>query len=73
MAIGSFDAETPDDEWAVQRARYMTLEPIAPLSGSDLQVACRGSLTKLAKPAGEQQTTPLLHHTLGHDLRYGIP
>ncbi len=58
-----------NDEWAVQRARYMTLETIAPLSDDPLvkllAVAAawpyRPALPESAKPP------PLLHHSLGHD------
>ena len=47
-----------NDEWAVQRGRYMSLETIATLS--------RGSLID---PATPEITTasPLLHHSPGHD------
>jgi hypothetical protein len=54
-----------NDEWAVQRARYMTLETIAPLSDDPLV-----SLPPLAARPGSQRCpeTPLLHHAAGHDL-----
>ena len=45
-----------NDEWAVQRARYMSLETIAPLSDDPI----------VGLPLSE---TPLLHHAMGHDLR----
>jgi hypothetical protein len=52
------------EEWAVQRARYMTLETIAPLSdGFQGQPASSGSL-QTAQPC---RKTPLLHHAAGHD------
>ena len=44
-----------NDEWAVQRARYMTLETIAPLSDDpDRRIARRGHLTNPAH-AGESR------------------
>jgi transposase-like protein len=42
-----------NDEWAVQRARYMTLETIAPLSEDPLPESAI--------------TPPLLHHAMGYD------
>ncbi len=55
-----------NDEWAVQRARYMTLETIAPLS-DDLNV----SLPALAARSSSQpcSAAPFLHHGSGHDHR----
>jgi hypothetical protein len=56
-----------NDEWAVQRARYMTLETIAPLR-DDLRLmlpACR--MTRAARPAIEIPGAHLLHHAQGHD------
>jgi putative transposase len=38
-----------NDEWVVQRARYMTLETIAPLS-NDPTVSCRQSQADLSAP-----------------------
>jgi putative transposase len=50
-----------NDEWAVQRARYMTLETIAPM---------RDDLTlMLPAAATEIPTAPLLHHVQGHNPR----
>jgi hypothetical protein len=37
-------------KWAVQRARYITLEGIAPISEPHRQPASRGRLTSPAKP-----------------------
>ena len=47
-----------NDEWAVQRARYMTLETIAPLSDDPIVSlpARHGSLTYPANPAEERET-----------------
>jgi hypothetical protein len=36
MRFGRFRVSPHRDEWAVQRARYMTLETIAPLSDDPL-------------------------------------
>ena len=42
-----------NDEWAIQRARYMTLESITPMSNDDPhQAASRNSLSVPALPAG---------------------
>ena len=61
-----------NDEWAVQRARYMSLETIAPLS-IDIAV----SLPPLAaRPSSRPcSALPLLHHGSGHDPdnRPGLP
>ena len=53
-----------NDEWAVQRARYMTLETIAPLSDDPMV-----SLPSMAACPSSQRCpdTPLLHHAVGHD------
>ncbi len=53
-----------NDEWAVQRARYMTLETIAPLS-DDLNVSMPALQPDRAANPAQQQ--PLLHHVQGHD------
>ena len=43
-----------NDEWAVQRARYMTLETIAPMRDDlDPHAARRGRMTRAARPATE--------------------
>ena len=56
-----------NDEWAVQRGRYMSLETIAPLSDDPIRQAARRD--SLIDPALPEITTasPLLHHSLGHD------
>ena len=59
-----------NDEWAVQRARYMTLETIAPLSNDPI-VARRGHLTSPANTGDRgHHTTPAtpLHGTRSDDL-----
>ena len=52
-----------NDEWAVQRGRYMSLETIAPLSDDPIVKARRGNLTAPAMPAGDHDghaaATPL--------------
>src|SRR5262249_31145800 len=50
-----------NDEWAVQRGRYMTLETIQPLGD--------GPAVSLPNPAhaGERGAPPQLHHAKGHD------
>ena len=55
-----------EDEWAVQRLGYMTLETSAPVrDDSRLSLAAASS----AEPAGEARyDLPLLHHSLGHAL-----
>jgi putative transposase len=56
-----------NDEWAVQRARYLTLETIAPISDNPIvRVACRGNLTS---PALAGDRIQKLHHASGHDQR----
>jgi transposase-like protein len=56
-----------NDEWAVQRARYMTLETIAPLSDDPLAalpaVAARPSRSCRSIGHANRQ----LHHVMGHD------
>jgi hypothetical protein len=50
-----------NDEWAVQRARYMTLETIAPLSDDPfVKLPGAARLTKPAKPAGERKPAAAL-------------
>jgi putative transposase len=59
-----------NDEWSVQRARYMTLETMAPM---------RDDLTLMLPPRPHEQQRPdpaaqLLHHVEGHDPPYpGFP
>src|SRR3546814_14776589 len=55
-----------NDEWAVQRARYMSLETIAPLSDDPLV-----SLPVVAACPRSQRCSggPLLHHAIGHGPR----
>jgi hypothetical protein len=52
-----------NDEWAVQRARYMTLETIAPLSDDPI-----GRRDNLISPAlaGDHDGRAVLHHLPGH-------
>ena len=52
-----------NDEWAVQRARYMTLETIAPLSDA----ASRGALISPANAGEHGDQRRKLHHAKGHD------
>lgn len=56
-----------NDEWAVQRGRYMNLEMIAPFERPHRQAARRRH--GLMSPALPEITTapPLLHHSPGHD------
>ena len=58
-----------NDEWAVQRARYMTLETIAPLRDDPfVTLPRRGSLTKPGRARRRAQARcRSLHHPLGHD------
>src|ERR1700674_2501275 len=53
-----------NDEWAVQRARYMSLETIAPLSDDPFV-----SLPDVAASTSSRRCSgcPLLHHLPGHD------
>ena len=58
-----------NDEWAVQRARYMTLETIAPLSDDaavNLPVLAGRSIRLLPSIAMARRH---LHHATGHDHR----
>ena len=57
-----------NDEWAVQRARYMTLETIAPVSHDDIiKLPPTARLNKPANPPETVRRSPLLHHFLGQD------
>jgi len=56
-----------NDEWAVQRSRYMSLETIAPLSDDPIVSPPAGGLTNPALPESAV-SAPLLHHATGHDL-----
>ena len=57
-----------NDEWAVQRARYMTLETIAPLSEDPIfKLPAVAACTPAKTPPESAKTTPLLHHTMGRD------
>ncbi len=51
-------------EWAVQRARYMTLETIAPLSDDPPSVSGCRQLTCPAMPVNAVITPHQLHHVL---------
>ena len=55
-----------NDEWAVQRARYMTLETISQMSDDPLVSlpAWRADQTALPESAA---TSRQLHHSQGHD------
>ena len=56
-----------NDEWAVQRARYMTLETMAALSDDPVVgIACNGHLTNPAPP-GNAEPKRRLHQSAGHD------
>ena len=67
--IGAILLEQNDD-WAVQRARYMTLESITPMGHDDLirlpQTAARSFRLN---PSETVRRSRLLHHFLGHDQR----
>jgi hypothetical protein len=54
-----------NDEWAVQRARYITLETTVPLSEAPIFRLPKGSLTTPAKPAGECDSDAALTPRLG--------
>ncbi len=58
-----------NDEWAVARARYMTLESIAPLGDDHISSGCPRWRpdTNARHCRGDAVTSPLLHHSLGHD------
>jgi hypothetical protein len=56
-----------NDEWAVQRARYMTLETIAPLS-DDPAVSLPAIASCPIRPTPVKRGDgPQLHHATGHD------
>src|SRR5262249_15895652 len=58
-----------NDEWAVQRARYMTLETIAPFTEDPiLQLPAPAACAPRHPRRGAPRSTPLLHHNAGHDL-----
>jgi hypothetical protein len=59
-----------NDEWAVQRGRYMSLETIAPLSDDPIvkQTRC-GSLTVRPCPPEITTASPLLHHNVTRSNR----
>jgi putative transposase len=58
-----------NDEWAVQRSRYMTLETIAPLSDDPI-VSLPAVAASLIRPTSpESDLTALLHHLPGHHPR----
>lgn len=56
------------DEWAVQRARYMTLEAIA-LLGDDFLVSLPAVAAGRSRPDQPEtrSASPFLHHGRGHD------
>ena len=57
-----------NDECAVQRARYMTLETMAPFEPRSLcQAARRCRLTYRPDPPETASDPALLHHHRGHD------
>src|SRR5215510_10371385 len=58
-----------NDEWAVQRGRYMTLETIAPLSDDPI-----GRRDNLISPAlaGDHDGRAVLHHLPGHDRPHTV-
>ena len=57
-----------NDEWAVRRARYMTLETIAPLSDDPIVgLPAVAAWPARPMPACAAITTPLLRHAMGHD------
>ena len=57
-----------NDEWAVQRSRYMTLETIAPIA-DDPSSACQPWRPDRPGHAGDRGDLRQLHHAQGHDLR----
>ncbi len=61
-----------NDEWAVQRCRYMTLESIAPI-GDDPSSACQTSQSDQSGPAVAVVDQTQLHHALGHDPKQPNP
>ena len=64
-----------NDEWAVQRARYMTLETIAPLSDDPIVKlpAVRQPDETGQDPPESAKPPPLLHHSPGHDPVRRLP
>ena len=52
-----------NDQWAVQRARYMTLETIAPLRDDlTLMLPAAAASTKATRPAIKFPAAQILHH-----------
>ncbi len=65
--IGAILAEQ-NDEWAVQRARYMTLETIAPVSDNALVKLPTPAARSIRRYPPDTVSRPtLLHHPTGHD------
>ena len=63
-----------NNEWAVQRARYMTLQTIAPLS-DDLAASMPAPAAQLRLPHSGKPLypgTPILHNAVGHDRGSGM-
>ena len=58
-----------NDEWAVQRARYMTLETIAPLREILPHAARRGRMTKSGLTCHGDPRPDYAHHVRGHDRK----
>ncbi|CCG09104.1 Transposase, mutator type [Pararhodospirillum photometricum DSM 122] len=60
-----------NDKWAVQRARYMPLESVAPLGDDPLSsLPPVAALITRAIPAGDQTVIAVLHHVRGRALKF---
>ena len=63
-----------NDESAVQRARYMSLETVAPLRDDlALMLPAVAACTRAARPATKIPAAQLLHHLPGHDPAHSVP
>lgn len=60
-----------NDEWAVQRARHMKIETIAPISDNPI-VGLPAVANCPAPPSPAIVVAIKLHHALGHDRRHWV-
>lgn len=56
-----------NDEWAVQRSRYVSLETIAPLSDNPLVILPACQRDDRPEAADDHDARGLVHHSMGHD------
>lgn len=56
-----------NDEWVVQRARYMSLETIAPLSDNPIVSLSAVAARSIRQTPENEMSAEKLHHAKGHD------